>query len=280
MLTICLMILSFGYDTFLFMLFYLKTLQPRYSIKTTIWGTIFCWIGFSFLKVPIFFSIGMKYTGVLNVIIMIILCIYQKLLFQGTPAKRVLSMVLFAVYMYFMELVAVRVANLIVGENRLMDLESNFTLISLIIIDILLAFGYYPLLCLWNLLLKISWNSTSGRRQWLCVILPLSQYFLMEYLAITYNIRQEVIPGLSIWGFLLGVLADFYMFILFYRDNRKRKAEEALQQEQKLYEREQLYYEHLQESQKEIAGIRHDYQNYILVLRNLSQKKHMEGHAG
>lgn len=280
MLTICVMLISFGYNTFLFMLFFIKTLERRYSLHATFWGTIACWTGICLIKVPVFVSIGIKYTMLLNIVVILLILMYQLIFFQAALVRRALSFVLFCVYMYFMELVAVRAAYLIVGESRMMQLDSNFTLISLIIIDILLVFGFYPLLCLWNLLLKIGWKSTGGGQQWLCVLLPLSQYFYMEYLAITYNIQQEAIPILAICGLLLGIAGDFYMFVLFNRENKKRKAEESLLQEQQLYERERLYYEHLKESQKEIARVWHDYQNYILVLHNISKKKQAEGYEG
>ena len=42
----------------------------------------------------------------------------------------------------------------------------------------------------------------------------------------------------------------------------------------RLYEVEQLRYDRLRSSQKETARLRHDFQNYLLVLRGLLEKEH------
>lgn len=272
MLAVWGMIFSFAYNEMLFMVFFSRTLERRYSYKTTIIGTAFVWILHCLVKIPPFFYTGITNLTLLNAITMLILCIYQFAFFQGEAVKRVLSMVFIYVYMFFMEHVSVGVTCMIVGENQLMLHESNFTVIALSIMFFMLLFGFYPLLCLWNLLLKVERRHREGQL-WLCVLLPLSQYFFMEYYASVFEVHLKRI---SIWfslGLFLGVIADFYMFFLFYREGQQYQAEQRLLQEQELYRREQVYYECLEEGQREAERIRHDLQNYILMLKNIENNK-------
>lgn len=272
MLTVVCLILSFGYNELIFMIFFSRTLKRRYSNKVTLFGTALGWIAICVLKVPFFFYLGIFNLTVLNLIVLAIICIYQIVFFQGTPVKRALSMVCIYVYMFFMEMVSLNLCCLFTGENRIMRVESDYTLTALFLMFVLLILGFYPLLGFWNLLLQFEKNSV-GSKLWLCILLPLSQYFFMEYFAQEYEVQYLNIPTWSVIGLFLGILADFYMFLLFDRENRQRRAEQGLFQEQELYRREQLYYEQLKEGQKETDRIRHDLQNYVLALHNMMQKE-------
>jgi len=271
MLTVCLTIAAYGYDELLFLLFFDKTLGRRYSYKATLGATALCWAVHCLLKVPVLFRAGTSYITLLNLITLAVFFVYQAVMFYGSLVKRALSMALFYVYMILMELISLKLAYLMAGEYKLMQVESNFTIFALLWMFPLLAFGFYPLLCIWDLLQRVKWNRAG--RQWLCVFLPLSQYFFLEYFARDYSARQQAVPAISILGMALGILADCYMFLLFYRENQRIEAEKELLEEKRMYERERLYYEHLKESQQETSRIRHDYQNYILMLSSMSKNQ-------
>lgn len=179
-------------------------------------------------------------------------------------------MAFYYLYLHMAEVISLECAYLITGEYGLMQSESDFTVLAIFIMLIMLTLFFYPLECLWNLLLRVE-----GHKKWhlwLCVLLPLSQYIWFEYLIDSYEIKQRNIPACMIWGMALGVLADFYMFFLFYRQNQQEQAEQALLCERDFYRREQIYYENLRESQEEAARLRHDFQNYIQTLENMTQK--------
>lgn len=270
MLIIGSMILSYGYDEILCMLFFSMTLNRRYSYKITALGTAFFWLVHCLIKLPLLLHTKVSSILLINGIVLCTLFLYQAFLYQATLVKRVLSMIFFYLYLFVSEVVSMKVSFLLVGDNGLFQYESDFTVTAICIMLVLLTLCFYPLICLWNLLLMV--EKGHGKWQsWLCVLLPLSQYVWIEYLIDVYEIKSRDVPGRIVLGIMLGALADFYMFFLFHRKNQQYQAKQALVREQEIYSREQVYYESLQKSQEETAKIRHDFQNYILTLDHMAE---------
>ena len=64
------------------------------------------------------------------------------------------------------------------------------------------------------------------------------------------------------------------MVVIFDQAQKREQMENELRIRKRLYEVEQLRYDRLRSSQEETARLRHDFQNYLLVLRGLLEKEH------
>ena len=73
------------------------------------------------------------------------------------------------------------------------------------------------------------------------------------------------------FGIVLGLIGDVLMFWLFERSNTRKQAEEELRKLKYQYEKEQVRYTALLEKQEEISKMRHDFQNYVLVMKSEGQ---------
>ena len=62
------------------------------------------------------------------------------------------------------------------------------------------------------------------------------------------------------------------MFHCFIHWNEKKALEAELREMQQQYEKEKLRYEELREKEEEIARIRHDFGNYVLVMKSMVEK--------
>lgn len=272
MLTVISLVLSYGYTTIIAAVFFSRTLERRYSYKITASGSALCWIALCLLKLPFFFSVGVPNMAVFNGIGLLFMFAYQISLFRATPIKRILSMVFYYGFMFFGEMLSTHVATLIFGGNRFLQAESAYTVAGTFMICLWATLALYPAVCLWDLLMSVG-KGRGEKRLWLCVLLPLSQCLLLEYFVDAYESKFRNIPPWSFGGMALGLLLDFYMFFLFYRENRQYHAEQELLMEREIYSREQVYYENLRKNQEETARLRHDYQNYMQVLENMAEKK-------
>lgn len=90
---------------------------------------------------------------------------------------------------------------------------------------------------------------------------------LTYLIAGSYNMYDT--QFLLIAGLFLGIFADIYMFLLFDRMHAKKEAEKELVHLKYQYELEQLRYEELIAVQEETEKIKHDFQNYLIVLNNM-----------
>ncbi|MCD8151372.1 MAG: hypothetical protein LUE92_17885, partial [Clostridiales bacterium] len=89
--------------------------------------------------------------------------------------------------------------------------------------------------------------------------------------------RMETVPFVTLLGFVVAVAADSWMVYVFNQAWRREKVETELRLQKHLYEMERLRYERLEENRKETDRIRHDYQNYSLMLRELLEEKRADG---
>lgn len=74
-------------------------------------------------------------------------------------------------------------------------------------------------------------------------------------------------------GLLLSVITEIGVFELLNRSEERYRLETELRETRHYYEMEQIRYEQLKEMQEETARIRHDFQNYLLVLRNMGENR-------
>ena len=84
-----------------------------------------------------------------------------------------------------------------------------------------------------------------------------------------YSVQFQSVPLEAVLGTVLAMLGDVYMFVLFYRSNKRDHAEKELNGLKHQQELERVRYEQLKESQEEMAKMRHDFQNYVLTLKQM-----------
>ena len=78
-------------------------------------------------------------------------------------------------------------------------------------------------------------------------------------------------------GVFLAVAADVYMLIVFDQAQKRAQIEKELRLKRHLQELEQFRYDRLRSVQEETARLRHDFQNYLLTLRAMSEKEIKSG---
>ena len=193
--------------------------------------------------------------------------LYALLVYKSETGKKVLALIMVSFVQISSELFLYIPGSILAGEFSLMSVESNFTII-VVLIQIPIEFaGIYLLIRLWKWIEQIEWKT--NYQIWLCLVYPLSQICYLIHVALYYSINSRTVPGLVFVGFFLGVAADIYIFILFVWLNRREKAEKELIKLRAQYELEQLRYEELMKTEEEMKQIRHDIQNYCITIKNM-----------
>ena len=141
------------------------------------------------------------------------------------------------------------------------------TVIYMIVTEIFITVGLFALYMGLKWMNTIKWES--GLYQWLSLFFPISQFTIGIYTAGKWLANRMLMPTMSIVGLCVGLVADIYMIMIFLRSNSRRIAEKNLEQINQKYELEQMRYEQLKENQEEVSKIRHDFQNYILTVKNM-----------
>ena len=200
---------------------------------------------------------------VLNVVYLLSYFCLNILLFKASLCKRILAVTFFWSYEFLGEFIALKVAYAITGELTILQLGSAFMNLSLVLMMVYSALFFYPLLWIWDKMRNV---------EWLMLLFPLSQFVLSS----TYVVRCESIHSVVSFaaglGMLLGVVGDCYMFSLFYLRERRKRVEHEIRNIRYLWERERIRYKELEERQKDSARIRHDFQNYLLMLQKITRE--------
>ena len=130
-----------------------------------------------------------------------------------------------------------------------------------------ITLGTFFIVWIWKVIEQRQWKYE--KYQWICIVLPISQYFILQSTAMRYSLNAEPLPLFVILGFVFGVITDIYMFFLFDQLNHRNQAASELKRMKYQYELEQIRYEQLKAGQEETAKIRHDFQNYIMTLKRM-----------
>lgn len=267
MITVVCLMMTYFYSVLLYAYFFNRILGKKYTAKVTMLGTLILWVISCFTKIFPFFIIGLDITIFSNIIVLISTAAYVLALYKSSVAKRILAMVILILVQGCMDMLGLNLASMLVGNYELMQLDSYFTITACIMSTPLITLGTFGLTRIWLMTEKIDWSS--GKKQWFCVILPISQLLMLWRIALRYSVNFSAIPVFVICGMFIAILADVYMFSLFYQSNRRDVAERKLRQLTHQYELEQLRYEQLKETQEEAAMIRHDFQNYIIMMKEI-----------
>lgn len=263
---IILMIAYFITD-FLYVYFFSKVLGRKYSLKITLWVTFLMWISDCILKLFPQYLWGIDSTGLVNYIMFSSGVLYVILLYQGKILKKLLASVIYMMIQIEMDIVGMELTIMITGNNDFLNPE--ITGVTLLCSGMLITLGTVVGVWIWKKFENKSWNV--DKYQWLCLIFPFSQYMLIQYTAYRHFSTSNRVLLSGAIGLFIGFAADIYMFLLFDRINARKKAEEEVRQLRHQYELEKLKYEQVKEVQEETAKMRHDFQNYLLALKNIEQ---------
>ena len=259
------LMLSFLYTDFLWLYFYNRLFEGKSSLKIQIWATLGLWCLDCLIKLFPVHVWGMEQNEIMNLIVIITSFLYAWVLFKAPLFKIFLSTAMYIVVQATMDMIGVNLTYLIAGSYNMYD--TQFLLIAVVCSGTLITLGTVILVQLWKVLEEKSWRAEGY--QWLCVILPLSQYVILQQTVMYFSRDTIAVPITMIAGLFLGIFADIYMFLLFDRMHAKKEAEKELVHLKYQYELEQLRYEELIAVQEETEKIKHDFQNYLIVLNNM-----------
>ena len=257
------LMLAYLYTDFLYMYYYEGILGMKYSLKFTALVTFFMWMFDCSLKLFPQYLWGLDQTGIVNMIMLSTSVLYAVLLYNGSIIKRMLSTVIYMVVQVAMDLLGMQLATIVVGERELFD--TVYVIASTFCSGITITLGTVAAIWIWKKIEERHWKIDSY--QWFSLLLPISQYAILQHIAIQYMGKLNSVSMVVLVGILLGLIGDILMFRLFERSNKRKLAEVELQQIQYQYEKEQIRYTALLERQEEISKMRHDFQNYVLAMK-------------
>ncbi len=261
--------MSYLWNDFLYVYFFRRVFKEKYSKKVTFWATILLWAIQFFTKIVPSFIIGLEVAMYLSFLMLVFHVVHLYWLFYGSIVKRAVAMAISTIVQGIMDYLGLNLTSKIVGNYDLLKLDSNFNLVAVCVSITLITVGMVLLTKSWQILKSDEWKMS--RREWTCVILPISQLFWVWHMIIVYSVNYQSIPLVMMCGSILAIVADLYMLLLFVRLNKKNEAEKQLKALKHQYELEQIRYEQLKERQEEMAKIRHDFQNYVLTLRQMAK---------
>lgn len=261
------LMILFLYTDFLWLYFYNRVFEGKFSLKIQILATMGLWCFECLVKIFPVHLWGMPPDEIMHWIVIIASFFYVCCLFKASMFKIFLSTAMHIVVQAAMDMIGVKLIYLIAESYNMKDTE--FLLVAVICSGMLITLGTVILVQLWKVLEEKNWKVEG--HQWLCVILPLSQYVILQQTAMYFSKNAIAVPITMIAGLFLGIFADIYMFLLFDRMHAKKKAEQELVHLRYQYELEKLRYEELLEVQEETEKIKHDFQNYLIVLKNMEK---------
>lgn len=261
------LMMSYLYADMLFIYVWGSICGLKYSKKITILGTIILWISDCMFKLFPQYVLGVQVSGAANMVMIVSGVIYVLILYNSSALKKILVFLTYSFSQAGMDMLGINIAGLLTGEYAFLDVESNFTFVMIGCSMITLTLGAVLFVWFWKQLERKKFKITG--KQWLGLLLPMSQYAVIQGIALKYIQQEKAIPVIVGAGLIIGLIADIYMMYLFDKSNHKNLVEKELQQLSHQYELEQVRYEQLKKSQEETAKIRHDFQNYILTMKQM-----------
>lgn len=263
---ICLMF-SYLYTDFLYVYFYKNILGLKYSLKIAVLGSLCMWIFGIFGKIFPQYIWGVQVTGVTSILMLGVNFVYTILCYASPVKKRILATIIYTIAQAVMDMMGLRIAGMLTENYELTMSNENFIAAATVCSCMAITLGTFLVTWFWKTIEQKQWKYE--KYQWTCVILPISQYMLMQGIATRYSNEARPVPFIVMIGFVSGIITDVYMFFLFQKMNDRKQTETELERMNHQYEVEQVRYEQLKESQEEMAKMRHDFQNYVLTLKQM-----------
>ena len=257
--------ITFFYTDFLYFYFYRKILQCKYSLKTTILITIGMWIFDCTVKLIPQYIFEIDQSVFLNVIMTLSSIVYVLMVFQGTIIKRLMATLVYMIVQMLMDIAGMELAVVFTGAKEIFDIK--YLNVAAFCSCLMITLGTVACVWIWKKIEDRKWRIDNY--QWFCMILPISQYIIFQGIAARQIRSFEYVNTVVALGGVIAFLADIIMLWMFEKSNARRKAEIEMRHLNQQYELEKMRYEQLKESQEEMAKMRHDFQNYVLVLKHM-----------
>ena len=186
------LMVAYLYTDFLYIYYYDRILGMRYSLKFTVLVTFSMWVCDCCMKLFPQYLWGMDQTGIINSIMLITTFLYAVLLYKGTLMRRLLVTGVYMVVQIAMDLIGMQLATIIVGERELFD--TVYVIASTFCSGITITLG--TVITVWI------WRKTEVRKmkidgyQWFSMLLPFSQFSLLQYIGMKYAGRLN---GISVF---------------------------------------------------------------------------------
>lgn len=251
-----------------FMYFYIfdRVLVRKYSLKTMVFITTVLWIIDCSVKLFPQYLWGITdETGIMSILMLFTAVVYSMLCFHGSFKKKVLISLLYMLVQVAMDLVGMKIAMLISGTSDLYSVE--FLRVAIVCSNCTIGLGTVITAWAWLKFENHDWNI--DKYQWFCLILPFSQYGIIQYTAMRSIEQNYHVSLLVACGAALSLFADIYMFWLFERINAKKRAESEMRKLSHQYEIEKMKFEQLKKVQEDTAKMRHEMQNYLMTIKNM-----------
>ena len=272
MYVIILNLLAYAHDALMLLLYYSKTLGRRYSLKTTALGTAGWWALQSAVRIPFTYILEDYHVTAATIAQCAVMAVYLLVFYSSPAVKKLLAYMLLLAVLGIGECATVLLTGSIFeAGSQPLELGSKYTAAGLLIARPISVFCFYTAFQIWNLFRHSSW--VRGGRQWLCVLLPVSQVFLFWYINEVYIFGSEPFSIPVLAGIVLGFAADIYMLLIFDRAYERERVEKELRLQKHLHEIEQIRYDRLRASTEEVSRLRHDFQNYLLAFRAIPAKE-------
>lgn len=267
MVTVLCLMCSYLYTYLLYVYFYKNALGLKYTLKIAVIGTLCMCVCMWFVKLFPQYIFGVQVTGIASIVSLILNFVYVIVCYSSSVKKRILVAVLYMILQAVMDLMGLRIAGMLTGNYELTMSNDFFGVMAVLCSCTTITLGTFLITWLWKIIEQKQWKYE--KYQWISVILPISQYFIMQWIGMRYSDAGNPLPVIVIVGFMLGIVTDIYMFYLFHKLNEKNQAQADLKRMKHQRELEQVRYEQLKKNQEETAKIRHDFQNYLLTLKRM-----------
>lgn len=245
---------------------YGRLLGCKYSKKTVLIFTFVMWI-YDCLSRPIpMVLFGVEDFELVSVITLLTSVAYAVFLFGSSLWKRLLVMFLYNFMTIGIDLIGIGLTTVMMGGFHLYETDSSYTIVASICFSLLVILGTFMFTWAWETFEQRHWGLTTYH--WFCWLLPLSHFVVLKNFNDMDYMRETGFPTIPVLGLLLAALGDIYLFRMLLQLNEKKRIEKELQDMKEQYEREQLRYEELREKEEELAKLRHDFGNYLVVARS------------
>lgn len=264
-------LISIVYQAWLYQMFFSSVLGRRYSRQFTNMATIMLMLALGGTGL---LSIMWADTQMLQIkVIMapIILFLYQCVVYKGTMKKKILAMLTLYGLLFVGELCVAQMVTFITKESLQMNVESRGMKLGYLLGMPIYIFLICILCAVWKRFENAEWSLFHWSQIGVCILFLLSQYIVLTEI-FNYLIQGYMISVASILGITFSGIADILLFYAFQKQDKKMRVERKLQELKYLYEREELYFHEIEEHQKKMEKIRHDFKNQIAVIGYLVEK--------
>ncbi len=257
---------SYLITDYLYLYIFDKVLGKKYPMRTMVIITTLLWITDCSVKLfPQYFWGVTDETGIVSMLMLLTAVVYTMICFHGSFKKKVMISLIYMLVQVAMDLLGMKLAMLLSGTEDLYSTE--YLRVAILCSCSMIGLGTVITAWAWNRFEHHDWNI--DKYQWFCLILPFSQYAIIQYTAMRSIEENYHVSLLVAGGAFLSFLADIYMFWLFERINAKKRAEDEMRKMKHRYEMERVKFEQLKTTQEETAKLRHEMQNYLMMMKNM-----------